>query len=43
MTVGRLLAEMSSAELTEWQALHRIEAGEEKDRELARKALSKLR
>lgn len=28
MTRARLLAEASSAELSEWQALHRIEARE---------------
>ncbi len=36
MTVGELLARISSAELTEWMALYQIEAAEEeKERQKA--------
>lgn len=38
-----MLEQMSSAELTEWRAFYQLEAEDEKDRQLARTAISKLR
>lgn len=36
MTVGELLARISSSELTEWMAVYTLEADEARERELER-------
>jgi hypothetical protein len=43
MTPRRLLSEVNSPDLTEYQALFELQAEEEKDRELQRKAVSGLK
>ena len=37
MTVGRMLSEMTSAELSEWMALYRVESEEREERQTARR------
>ena len=42
MTVGRMLSEMTSAELSEWTALYRIEAEEREERQTAHRLNSQV-
>ena len=42
MTVGRMLSEMTSAELSEWMALYRVEADERDERQTAQRLNSQV-
>jgi hypothetical protein len=42
MTVGRMLSEMTSAELSEWMALYRIESEERDERQTAQRLNSQV-